>query len=41
MRKVVSQTGGLVDTVDDMVTGLHLGGAVSDESTSECPVSQR
>mmetsp|Transcript_39976 Transcript_39976/g.94155 ORF Transcript_39976/g.94155 Transcript_39976/m.94155 type:complete len:751 (+) Transcript_39976:131-2383(+) len=29
---VVSQTGGLVDTVDDMVTGVHLGGAVSDES---------
>jgi len=29
---LISQTGGLVDTVDDMVTGLHLGGAVSDDS---------
>jgi len=29
---VVAQTGGLVDTVDDMVTGIHLGGALSDES---------
>eukprot|EP00971_Amphidinium_carterae_P206480 4097268-Amphidinium_carterae.1 len=29
---VVSQTGGLVDTVDDMLTGVHLEGAVSDDS---------
>merc|ERR1712176_1489361 len=28
---VVAQTGGLVDTVQDMVTGVHLGGAVSVE----------
>mmetsp|Transcript_92656 Transcript_92656/g.288293 ORF Transcript_92656/g.288293 Transcript_92656/m.288293 type:complete len:203 (-) Transcript_92656:134-742(-) len=28
---VVAQTGGLVDTVQDMVTGLHLAGAVSVE----------
>mmetsp|Transcript_19516 Transcript_19516/g.49950 ORF Transcript_19516/g.49950 Transcript_19516/m.49950 type:complete len:814 (+) Transcript_19516:64-2505(+) len=28
---VVAQTGGLVDTVQDMVTGIHLGGAVSVE----------
>eukprot|EP00403_Amphidinium_massartii_P029411 CAMPEP_0178398062 /NCGR_PEP_ID=MMETSP0689_2-20121128/14581_1 /TAXON_ID=160604 /ORGANISM="Amphidinium massartii, Strain CS-259" /LENGTH=733 /DNA_ID=CAMNT_0020018817 /DNA_START=149 /DNA_END=2353 /DNA_ORIENTATION=- len=29
---VVSQTGGLVDTVDDMLTGVHLSGALSDEA---------
>eukprot|EP00403_Amphidinium_massartii_P014561 CAMPEP_0178409438 /NCGR_PEP_ID=MMETSP0689_2-20121128/20463_1 /TAXON_ID=160604 /ORGANISM="Amphidinium massartii, Strain CS-259" /LENGTH=750 /DNA_ID=CAMNT_0020030581 /DNA_START=101 /DNA_END=2353 /DNA_ORIENTATION=+ len=29
---VVSQTGGLVDTVDDMITGVHLSGALSDEA---------
>ncbi|KAL9138797.1 UDP glucose starch glucosyltransferase [Amphidinium carterae] len=29
---VISQTGGLVDTVDDMLTGVHLEGAVSDDS---------
>ncbi|KAL9138819.1 UDP glucose starch glucosyltransferase [Amphidinium carterae] len=29
---VVSQTGGLIDTVDDMVTGVHLGGSLSDDS---------
>lgn len=28
---VVAQTGGLIDTVQDMVTGVHLGGAVSVE----------
>jgi len=28
---MVAQTGGLVDTVEDMVTGIHLGGAVSVE----------
>merc|ERR1719203_897823 len=28
---MVSQTGGLVDTVEDMVTGIHLDGAVSVE----------
>ena len=28
---VVAQTGGLIDTVQDMVTGLHMGGAVSVE----------
>jgi len=28
---MVSQTGGLVDTVEDMVTGVHLDGAVSVE----------
>jgi len=28
---VVAQTGGLVDTVEDMVTGVHFGGAVSVE----------
>merc|ERR1719324_1757324 len=29
---VVAQTGGLVDTVEDMVTGIHFGGAVSVEN---------
>jgi len=29
---VVAQTGGLVDTVQDMVTGIHIKGAVSVES---------
>jgi len=29
---VVAQTGGLVDTVDDMVTGIHMSGSVSVES---------
>jgi granule-bound starch synthase len=28
---VVAQTGGLIDTVQDMVTGIHMGGAVSVE----------
>merc|ERR1719203_535056 len=35
---VVSQTGGLVDTVQDMVTGLHMNGAVSPEGDLD-PVS--
>jgi granule-bound starch synthase len=28
---VVAQTGGLIDTVQDMVTGIHMGGSVSVE----------
>merc|ERR1719203_244732 len=35
---VVAQTGGLVDTVQDMVTGLHMNGSVSNESELD-PVS--
>merc|ERR1712032_14141 len=35
---VVGQTGGLVDTVQDMVTGLHMNGSVSPESDLD-PVS--
>jgi granule-bound starch synthase len=35
---VVAQTGGLVDTVQDMVTGLHMNGSVSPESDLD-PVS--